>query len=239
MWLQIAIASVSHTRYFRFSPKIPLPTRHARSPLATAQGAAVKERGRLTAALSSRAENAVPRDGSRKFICLLKDCLMHFKRNLGHPKITLRIKTRAFACKQCAFLILAIFGFRRVAAAGLGKSHCAVIPASVWAVYPGMFQRDVWSRAMWGWIGEDSRQKLSRKSFSTGDFRCDKNIFCRKRLIFSCFYAAMPCDSSTYYQCISIYIKYYLTSLYAESTESLSEKSIKFFAEGIEKRLTL
>ena len=55
-------APVSHTRYFRFSPKIPLPTRHAHSPFATAQGAAVKERGHLTAALSSRAGSAVPRD---------------------------------------------------------------------------------------------------------------------------------------------------------------------------------
>ena len=34
-------------------------------------------------------------------------------RILDNPKITLRIKTRAFACKQCAFLILAIFGFPR------------------------------------------------------------------------------------------------------------------------------
>ena len=46
-----AIVAVTRTRYFRFSPKIPLPTRYARSPLTTAQGAAVKERGHLTAAL--------------------------------------------------------------------------------------------------------------------------------------------------------------------------------------------
>ena len=46
-----AIVAVTHTRYFRFSPKIPLPTRYVRSPLTTAQGAAVKERGHLTAAL--------------------------------------------------------------------------------------------------------------------------------------------------------------------------------------------
>ena len=53
---------------FGFSPKIPLPTRYAHSPFATAQGAAVKERGHLTAALLSRAGNAVPRDTKRNLV---------------------------------------------------------------------------------------------------------------------------------------------------------------------------
>ncbi len=48
-------------------------------------------------------------------------------RSFGNPKITLRIKTRAFACKLCAFFILAIFGFRLVEAAKLrqaARSDC-------------------------------------------------------------------------------------------------------------------
>ena len=47
---------------FGFPLNTPLPTRYAHSPFATAQGAAVKKRGHLTAALSSRAGSAVPRD---------------------------------------------------------------------------------------------------------------------------------------------------------------------------------
>ena len=43
------------------------------------------------------------------WISIVFFCLFLFFR--GHPKITLRIKTRVFACKLCAFFILAIFGF--------------------------------------------------------------------------------------------------------------------------------
>ena len=67
-----AIVAVTHTRYFRFSPKIPLPTRYARSPLTTAQGAAVKDRGHLTAALLYRAGNAVPRDAKRNLVNIMQ-----------------------------------------------------------------------------------------------------------------------------------------------------------------------
>ena len=67
-----AIVAVTHTRYFRFSPKIPLPTRYARSPLTTAQGAAVKERGHLTAALLYRAGSAVPRDAKRNLVNIMQ-----------------------------------------------------------------------------------------------------------------------------------------------------------------------
>ena len=51
-----AIVAVSHTRYFRFSPGYPLPTRHAHSPFATAQSALVEERGHSTRALSYLAQ---------------------------------------------------------------------------------------------------------------------------------------------------------------------------------------
>ena len=110
----------------------------------------------------------------------------------------------------------------------------------VFYIFAVMAQWGVWRQA-WGRGDrrEDSRQKLSRKSFSIEDFIAIKYFFVWKRLIFSCFYAAMPCASSTYYQCISIYFEYNMISLHAETTESLSKKSIKIFAEGIEKRFAL
>ena len=46
----------------------PSDTTSARSPLAVVQGAAVKERGHLTAALSSRARSAVSRDSKRNLV---------------------------------------------------------------------------------------------------------------------------------------------------------------------------
>lgn len=52
-------------------------------------------------------------------------------RILGVQKITLRIKTRVFACKLCAHFYLAIFGFRRVAAAELGGSCFVLLIAAL------------------------------------------------------------------------------------------------------------
>lgn len=91
-----------------------------------------------------------------------------------------------------------------------------------------------------GAIGERTRGKsYLGKVFRSEIFYAAKIFFVWKRLIFSCFYAAMPCGSSTYYQCISIYFEYNMISLHAETTKSLSKKSINIFAEGIEKRFTL
>ena len=114
-----AIVAVSHTRYFRFSPKIPLPTRHAHSPFATAQGAAVKERGHLTAALSSRAGSAVPRDAKRNPVNKLFLYVLAFNMQITHRCPTMlppRGHQSAYRLNQRrterrAFFIQAALGF--------------------------------------------------------------------------------------------------------------------------------
>ena len=50
-----------------FPGVLPLHGTSARSPLTTAKSALVEERGHSTRALPSRAGNAVPRDGCRRF----------------------------------------------------------------------------------------------------------------------------------------------------------------------------
>ena len=90
----------------------PPPTGDLFAPLTPLQGEVPEERGHSGTSLSSRAGSAVPRDGSRKFIRLLKDYLMHFKRNLGQPENNASNRNgRDCKSRSRPFLILAIFGF--------------------------------------------------------------------------------------------------------------------------------
>ena len=109
----------------------------------------------------------------------------------GNPKITHLIKTRVFACKLCAHFYLAIFGFRRVAAAELEEvALCSWSRHCFERYYGNVATCCLKTSRGRGDRREDSRQKLSRKSFSIGDFLCGKNIFCLKKDWY--FHAFMP-----------------------------------------------
>ena len=119
-----AIVAVSHTRYFWFSPKIPLPTGQALAHRSRSRkGRLAKSAVLARRVIKSRGKRGSARQVSPIFSFL--NCFGSWLFNadfLATQKLTLRIKTRAFASKLCAHFYLAIFGFRLVEAAELSQA---------------------------------------------------------------------------------------------------------------------